>query len=91
MPTLSELLLASRLSQIGEVEAVFAERDAEDLLMVFVVVGRHSETIHEQVITAGDDLAETLSHETLEIRVRARQGRPAIQSVPVGSRPVYVR
>ena len=84
-------VIAQELRAISAVEAVFAERDAEGLLMVFVVVREHEEVVYELVWAAEGKIIERLGAHQFEFRIRAHQGRPPRRAVPVGSRPLFLR
>ena len=72
-------------------DAIYCDRDQEEILMVFFVVPEHDEDVYERLIAAEEAMREALSSCEVEVRVRAHQGRAYHKAVPLGSTPVYVR
>ena len=87
----TEAALVDELEKIEAVGALFAERDSEGVLMVFVVVPEHEDQVYQAVLEAEERIADRVSDDTIELRVRAHQGRTPFRTVPVGSQPLFIR
>lgn len=89
--TVLEHSLIRALSPIPEVSAVYAETDRDaGLLMVFVVVPEHDDSVYERIVDAEQSLPANLG-EKYELRVRAHQGRNPSHAVPLRSLPLFLR
>jgi hypothetical protein len=82
--------LIRAFSEIEVVNALYAERDDEDVLMVFVVVPEHDDAVYQRVIDAEHEVRARV-HDDFELRLRAHQGRNPIRAVPIRSLPLFLR
>ena len=90
MLTPAEQMITEALWNVHQVEAVYADRDGEGLLMVFVVVAEHDDDVYEVILGVEQHLVDA-SPEALELRIRAHQGRDPRKAVPVGTLPLFLR
>lgn len=94
----SHLVALSRLEyelirefvRVPEVSALYAARDDEGVLMVFVVVPEHNDAVYQSVLDA-DAAVRLRVGDDFELRVRAHQGRNPVRAVPVRSLPLFYR
>ncbi len=82
--------LIQEFAALDSVNALYAERDDEDVLMVFVVVPEHDDSVYQQVMDAEYRLRDRISDD-FELRVRAHQGRNPTRAVPIRSLPLFRR
>ena len=82
--------LIRAFSEIEAVNALYAERDDEDVLMVFVVVPEHDDAVYQRVIDAEHEVRARVNDD-FELRLRAHQGRNPIRAVPIRSLPLFLR
>lgn len=82
--------LIRQFSSVEAVSALYAERDDEGVLMVFVVVPEHDESVYQQVLDAEHEVRDRI-REDFELRVRAHQGRNPVRAVPIRSLPLFLR
>lgn len=84
-------ILSSMLSELADVDAVFSAKDADNILMVFVVVPEHTDEIYDQIIEIEEKIIDALRDDTIELRIRAHQGRMPVLAVPLNSEPIFIR
>lgn len=89
--SLLESALQMAFDQAPSVNALYAARDDEGVMMVFAVVAEHDDDVYEEVLAAEDRVRAQFPDEQLEVRVRARQGRPPRAAVPLTSLPLFYR
>ena len=82
--------LIQAFSAIEAVNALYAEHDDDNVLMVFVVVAEHEDAVYNQVINAEHRIRERIDDD-FELRVRAHQGRNPVRAVPIRSLPLFLR
>lgn len=82
--------LIRAFSTIDAVNALYAERDDDGVLMVFVVVPQHDDAAYQQVIAAEYGVRARIN-EDFELRVRAHQGRNTVRAVPIRSLPLFLK
>jgi hypothetical protein len=83
--------LASTLSSLDEIDAVFVAIDEDGVCHVYSVVDQHRPEIAEKIIPSEDKIQSLFLNVLFNFRIGAAQGRPPSQAVPIHSQPVFIR
>lgn len=84
-------LVASQLSKVVAIEAVFVLVDEDKKIHVYSVVPDFSFGLYKRLVKREEVIEKKLPGMKFDFHVRAHQGRKADRAVPVGALPVFVR
>jgi hypothetical protein len=85
------VVIAAELERVRDTDAVYVHEDEEHVLHVFVVVPEHRPAVYDRVLAAEDHIRTLLPDAALHFHLRAHQGRPHREAVPLSSDPLFVR
>ena len=86
-----EGLVASQLSNIPGIDAVFIYADDDGAVHVYSVVPEFSFGLYKRLAKRERIIEKSLPQLRFDFHVRAHQGRKATRVVPIGARAVFVR
>ena len=90
-PQSYEGLVASQLSNIPGIDAVFIYGNDDGLVHVYSVVPEFSFGLYKRLAKRERIIEKSLPQLRFDFHVRAHQGRKATRVVPIGARAVFVR
>lgn len=84
-------VIRGALSRMPEIDAVFLLTDDTNVVHVFSVVKEFQSKIYDKLLKKERAIEKDLPFIAFEFHVRAHQGRPPAQAVPVEAELVYAR
>jgi hypothetical protein len=79
------------LSKVPKVDAIFILTDDANVVHVFSVVHEFQPKIYDKLLKKERAIEKGLPEYAFDFHVRAHQGRPPVQAVPVEAELVYAR
>ena len=80
-----------QLSSVREVDAIFMYVDDDRTCRVYSVIEEHRSGVFKKIMRREQQLQRRFSKTLFDFRVRAHQGRPPADAVPLNLKPAFLR